>query len=73
MEITISFQHGFDVRGVVLSASGARLRVAMQDWEDAAEFLCREGQWFCENSDPVAIACSKSLRSFVPDYPISVN
>jgi hypothetical protein len=56
MQITISFRSGFSVEGVVLSATEDRLRVAMRDWDDAAEFLCRDGQWFSENRDPVDIA-----------------
>src|ERR1017187_9249424 len=55
MQITISFRSGFDVEGVVLSATETRLRVAMRDWDDAAEFQCRDGQWFSENRDPLAV------------------
>jgi hypothetical protein len=66
MQITISFRPGFDVKGVVLSQSGARLRVAMQNWDDAAEFQCRHGQWFSENRDPVDIAWQASCRSASP-------
>jgi hypothetical protein len=65
MQITISFGSGFDIEGVVLSLSGARLRVAMQNWEDAAEFQCRHGQWFLEDGDPVHIAWRASFRSVV--------
>jgi hypothetical protein len=61
MQITISFRPGFDVEGVVLSAAGARLRVAMRDWDDAAEFQCHGGQWFSENGDPVQIAWPESF------------
>jgi hypothetical protein len=60
MQITISFRSGFDVEGVVLSATETRLRVAMRDWDDAAEFQCRDGQWFSENRDPVDIAWPES-------------
>jgi hypothetical protein len=63
MQITISFHSGFDVQGVVLSATEARLRVAMRDWDDAAEFHCRDGQWFSENRDPVHIAWPERLLS----------
>jgi len=55
MQITISFRSGFDVSGVVLAKTGTRLRVAMQNWDDAAEFYCRQGQWFLGNGDPVRI------------------
>ncbi len=63
MQITISFRPGFDVKGVVLSQSGACLRVAMQNWDDAAEFQCRHGQWFSEDRDPVEIAWPVSRRN----------
>jgi hypothetical protein len=63
MQITISFSPGFDVEGVVLSVSGGRLRVALQNWDDAAEFQCRHGQWFSENRDPVHIDWPPSSRS----------
>lgn len=63
MKIAISFRSGFDVEGVVLSFTGTRLRVAMRDWDDAAEFQCRDGQWFSENGDPVHIAWPESFRS----------
>jgi hypothetical protein len=56
MQITISFRSGFSVDGVILSATETRLRVAMRDWDDAAEFQFRDGQWFAENRDPVYIA-----------------
>ena len=62
MLITISFGPGFDVKGVVLSVTGAHLRVAVQDWADAAELECRYGQWFLENRDPVDITWPKSTR-----------
>ncbi len=62
MQITISFGLGFDVAGVVLSVTGAGLRVAMPDWDDAAEIQCRQGQWFLENQEPVRIVWPDSLR-----------
>jgi hypothetical protein len=55
MQITISFRSGCDVPGVVLSLAGERLRVAMPDWDDAAELQCRQGQWFLEDRHPVRI------------------
>jgi hypothetical protein len=63
MQITISFRSGFDVEGVVLSITETRLRVAMRDWDDAAEFHCRDGQWFSENRDLVHIAWPEHLLS----------
>ena len=60
MQITISFPSGFDVAGVVLSITGARLRVAVRDWDDAAEFQYRDGQWLSENRDPVQIVWSET-------------
>jgi len=63
MQVTISFHSGFDVEGVVLSITEARLRVAVRDWDDAAEFQRRGGQWFSENRDLVHIAWPEPLRS----------
>ena len=62
MQITISFGAGFDVSGVVLSVTRAGVRVAVRDWDDAAEIQCRHGQWFLENRDPVHIAWPHSSR-----------
>ena len=73
MQITISFHRGFHVQGVVLSATGTRLRVAMQNWDDTAEFQCSEGRWFSENRDPVEIACSRSLLALTVDSAVLVN
>jgi hypothetical protein len=61
MQITISFRSGFEVQGVVLSISEARLRVAIRDWDDAAEFQWRDGQWYAENRDVVQIAWPEPL------------
>jgi hypothetical protein len=61
MQVTISFRSGFDVEGVVLSITEARLRVAMRDWDDVAEFYCRDGHWFSENRDLVHIAWPERL------------
>jgi hypothetical protein len=63
MQITISFRSGFDVQGVVLSVTESRLRVAIRDWDDAAEFQRRDGQWFSENRDPVQITWPETLRT----------
>ena len=62
MQITISFP-GFDVEGVVLTASDDQLRVAIRDWDDAAEFLCRDGQWYSENGDAVQVTWPESFDS----------
>ena len=67
MQITISYP-GFDVQGVVLSASGNRLRVAIKDWDDAAEFLCRDGQWFAENGDAIQVNWPDSLSIISTDW-----
>lgn len=61
MKITISFRPGFDVQGVVLSVTETRLRVAVKDWDDAAEFQQCDGQWFSENLEPVHIAWPEPL------------
>jgi hypothetical protein len=55
MQITISYLSGFNVDGVVLSVNGARLRVAIRDWDDAAEFRRCDGLWVSENGDSVEI------------------
>jgi hypothetical protein len=60
MQITISYP-GFDVDGVVLSASDTKMRIAMRDWDDAAEFQCRDGQWFAENGDAVQVTWPVTL------------
>jgi len=65
MQITVSFGSGLHIEGVVLSSAGTRLRVALQNWDDAAEFQCRHGQWFLENRDPVLIAWPDLPWSFV--------
>ena len=66
MQITISYP-GFDVEGVVLSASANKLRVAMRDWDDAAEFLCRDGQWFAENGDAIRVNWPEPLGSIAAE------
>ena len=60
MQITITFSPGFDVEGVVLSITASPLRVALQNWDDAAEFQYRDGEWFSENQDPVWITWPQS-------------
>ncbi|HTS27195.1 MAG TPA: hypothetical protein VMH81_15065 [Bryobacteraceae bacterium] len=62
-EVTVTFGPGLYVRGVVLSISNARLRIAMPDWEDAAEFQLHQGKWFLENRDPVDIVWRQSLHA----------
>jgi len=71
MQITISFRTGFDVEGVVLTATGERLRVAMRDWDDAAEFVCRDGQWFSENGDPVHIIWPEVLEGSLDEASLT--
>lgn len=55
MRVTICYYRGFEVEGVVLSAAGGRLRVAVQGCPDAAEFELREGYWFSESGEPVQL------------------
>jgi len=72
MQITVTFGPGFHVEGVVLSVGSAGLRVAMADWEDAAEFQMRAGQWFLENREPVDIAWPKA-SAVEPESPSPAN
>jgi len=58
--ITISFLPGFDVDGIVLSATGDTMRVAIRDWDDAAEFQYQDGSWVAENGDPVQFSYADS-------------
>jgi hypothetical protein len=64
MQIKITFPSGFDVDGVVLSDTGSKMRVAMRDWDDVAEYECREGQWYSENGDPVGVTGHKPSECF---------
>lgn len=60
MQITIYYPSGLDVEGVVLSITETRLRVAMRDWDDAAEFRWLHDQWISENGYAVQIAWPES-------------
>ena len=72
MRITIFFPPGFAVEGIVLSARGDLLRVAVRGWDDVAEFRNREGNWEAENGDGVTIEPSPRPEDspIVPD-PLS--
>ncbi len=48
MRITISYESGLQLEGVVLSLDADTLRVAVRNWEDAAEYRFRNGRWFSE-------------------------
>ncbi len=55
MRITIRFQPGFEVEGVVVSAANDILRIAVSGWDDIAEFHLVGGQWFAESGEPVLL------------------
>ena len=48
MQITISYDSGLQLEAFVLSVREDTLRVAVRNWEDAAEYHFREGRWFSE-------------------------
>jgi hypothetical protein len=53
--MTIKYADGRAVEGILLSHTEEKMRVAVQDGDDAAEFTCIEGVWISENFGPVEI------------------
>ncbi len=48
MRITIMYESGLQMEGVVLSANAHGMRVAFRDHEDVSEFRFIEGRWRSE-------------------------
>jgi hypothetical protein len=69
MRITISYESGLQLDGIVLSVSSAAIRVAIRNWDDTAEFHFHEGRWMSEfgafvNIDSLLVNSPAAWRIF---------
>jgi hypothetical protein len=55
MRITISYETGVQLDGVVLSVEDIFMRVALRNSEDVAEFRYERGRWYAESGLPIHV------------------
>jgi len=55
VQISICYPGGGSVAAILLGVSGNTLRLAVEGWDDAAEFRLVGGQWYSELGEPVEI------------------
>jgi hypothetical protein len=55
MRITISYDSGVQLDGMVLSVEDISMRVALRNTEDVAEFRYERGRWYAESGLPIHV------------------
>lgn len=53
-EVRVRYADGCCRDAVILTLNGAVMRVAVQGCDDAVEFTLINGNWFCEELEPVS-------------------
>lgn len=80
IQIAVYYPGGGSIPAFLLGASGNMIRLAMDGWEDAAEFRLVNGQWLSEDNELVDIVSRPTPWSGLlltdlpgPSYPRWVN
>ncbi len=69
--MTITYSNGTRVEAIVLARQEDRLRVAIKDSDDLADFTLLNGTWVSEQLEPVQIAFEWQKRASTPTLPES--
>jgi hypothetical protein len=84
IQMTVCYPGAGSVAAFLLGVSGNGIRLAMNGWQDAAEFRLVNGQWLSEDNEPVEIeskpqpswaldpAASAGLVRYAPPVPSRV-
>jgi len=73
MELTITTLTGVTFDGVLLTACGPGIRVAIRGFDDVVEFCLRRGEWFSEQGEPVKIEPSSTGGNCDLDSPVRLD
>ena len=72
MHLLLMFDDGSSAEAMLLASNGDRMRIAIQDQEDATD-LCRvEGRWVCEDTD-TGVEFGALIRCPGSDLPAGVR
>lgn len=66
MEIAVYYPGGGSIAAFLLGAYGNIIRLAMEGWEDAAEFRLVNGHWFSEDNELVEIVSRPAPWPWLP-------
>ena len=69
----IQYRDGTTLVGILLSLKGGRMRVAVRDAEDVAEYLLINEFWISENGDPVTFDFPTAIFEAVGIVPDQHN
>jgi len=68
--MTIKFQNGRMLEGILLTQTDEAMRVAVQGWDDALELNLRNGVWVSDDCEPVQVEFAWSKKAPAPEITL---